>query len=283
MRPVDFDALRAAAGIGVAGNFAGHLEQAGEAADFTNIEAATDAPKGVFPWYLPGGDTFLGVFPLSSGRIALPGDAATLNLQIEPEVAVICDVVYDGYGRVTMLEPRLAAAFNDCSIRRPGATKISEKKNWGPDSKGLAASALPLHDVDADGGLRSLRIASFLRRDGQTHPYGIDSAAAEYSYAGVQLLEWIVDRLRRQQDDPTTPLEPIGAYLEDIGLPETMVIGIGATRYTPFGESTYLEAGDEAIVVVYDGAVVGPDEIAGAVGRAEEVDLDASVLSQRVG
>ena len=30
------------------------------------------------------------------------------------------------------------------------------------------------------------------------------------------------------------------------------LVGIGATRYTPLGESTYLEVGDEAIVRVYD-------------------------------
>ena len=39
--------LRTAAGIGVAGNFAGHLEQAGEAADFVNVVAdSAVAPKG---------------------------------------------------------------------------------------------------------------------------------------------------------------------------------------------------------------------------------------------
>ena len=31
-----------------------------------------------------------------------------------------------------------------------------------------------------------------------------------------------------------------------------MLIGIGATRYTELGESTFLQPGDEAIVRVYD-------------------------------
>ena len=31
-----------------------------------------------------------------------------------------------------------------------------------------------------------------------------------------------------------------------------MLIGIGATRYTPLGESTFLQSGDEAVVRVYD-------------------------------
>lgn len=36
------------------------------------------------------------------------------------------------------------------------------------------------------------------------------------------------------------------------GHPEHVLIGIGATRYTALGESTFLKPGDEAIVRVYD-------------------------------
>lgn len=41
-------------GFGVAGNFAGHLEQAGEASDFVNVQVK-DAiqPKAIFPFYVP--------------------------------------------------------------------------------------------------------------------------------------------------------------------------------------------------------------------------------------
>ena len=38
------------------------------------------------------------------------------------------------------------------------------------------------------------------------------------------------------------------------GHPSNLLIGIGATRYTPLGESTYLQPGDQAIVRVYDTA-----------------------------
>ena len=38
--------------FGVAGNFTGHLEQAGEAADFINLKVQDkSAPKGVFPTF----------------------------------------------------------------------------------------------------------------------------------------------------------------------------------------------------------------------------------------
>ena len=41
-------------GLGVAGNFALHLAQAGELEDFKSIITADEAaPKGMFPFYLP--------------------------------------------------------------------------------------------------------------------------------------------------------------------------------------------------------------------------------------
>ena len=35
------------------------------------------APKGIFPWYAPGYDGFLGEFPLSHDAILLPHDTVT--------------------------------------------------------------------------------------------------------------------------------------------------------------------------------------------------------------
>lgn len=274
--------LDALFGLGVAGNFAGHLEQAGEAGDFVAVVAEAEAPKGIFPFYVPGGDTFLGTFPLAHDRIAMPVSDTPLNLQIEPEVGVVCAVAYDADG-VTGLVPEAIGAFNDCSIRRPGARKISEKKNWGPDSKGLARDLLPVDELDRDGATASFRLASFLRRGDRVDAYGEDSPLAGYSYYGTQLLDWIVDRLRNQAGSDDTPLEPVGRYLEDAGRPSHLLIGIGATRYTPFGASTFLDVGDESIVVVYDGARSTPDEIAAAVAAGTVADRPGtSVLRQTV-
>lgn len=283
MIDLDVESLRDVAGIGVAGNVAGHLEQAGEASDFTNVAAAAGAPKGIFPWYLPGAASFLGAFPLSHDRLVAPRGDGPVNLQIEPEVGVLFRVAYDDAGRVAGLRPLAAGAFDDCSIRRPGAPKISEKKNWGPCSKGVAARMFPVTDLAADGALRTLRIASFLRRDGAVHPYGLDSPAAGYSYAGARLVDWIADRLRTQEGSPDTPLEPVGAYLAAAGHPGRALIGIGATRYTRLGETTFLRPGDHAVVVVYDAAVTAPDAVRDAVERGREASLAAaSVLVQAV-
>jgi hypothetical protein len=282
---IRLDDLRAAFGFGVAGNFAGHLEQAGEAADFAGVAATSaQAPKGIFPFYVPGGDTFLGIFPLSHDRIAKPASAQPVNLQIEPEVGVVCTVGYGADGTVASLAPVAIAAFNDCSIRRPGAAKISHKKNWGPDSKGVARTGFAVTDLDPEGPTRSFRLASFLRRDGRTGAYGVDSALPGYSYYGRTLLDWIVDRLTHQDGSPDTPLEPVGEYLvAQAARPETVLVGIGATRYTSLGERTFLEAGDESIVVVYDATSTSPGDVEDAVGAGSERELaSASVLCQTV-
>jgi hypothetical protein len=269
-------------GIGVAGNFAGHLEQAGEAVDFTAVDAEAAAPKGIFPFFVPGADNFLGEFPLSSSAIALPPSDAPLNLQIEPEACVLCALEYDAAGSPLRLHPKALAAFNDCSIRRTGAKKISEKKNWGADSKGVAARAFEINELDADGAAANLRLACFLRRAGETFAYGVDSPLPGYSYFGTTLLDWIVERLQNQSGGET-PLEPIGSYLRAAGSPERILIGIGATRYSAFGESHFLEVDDESIVIVYDASASDAAAVERAVAsRAEGQLKDASVLTQLV-
>ncbi len=241
-------------GLGVAGNFAGHLEQAGEASDFKDLEIEdARAPKGVFPFYVPvAGDEqashFLHRYPISSSQIRL--GSADEKHQIEPEVALLCDLEYRGE-RVLRILPREAMAHNDCSIRREGAKKISEKKNWGEASKGTASRGIPIDRFEAGGILDHYRIASYLLRNDEIHPYGVDSAVSSYSYIYGQLIDWLILKLNDQRDQG--PLEDIANWLAVAGQPSQALISIGATRYTRFGETTFLEVGDQSIVVVYDG------------------------------
>lgn len=284
MKHLELDDLRGIFGFGVAGNFAGHLEQAGEAGDFAGVQAETEAaPKGIFPWYVPGHDSFLGTFPLSFYDLGKPVSAVPVNLQIEPEVGVLCDVRYAEDGAVAALAPTGIFAFDDCSVRREGAKKISHKKNWGPESKGVAPLGFAITDLEPDGPTRSYRLASFLRRGSKTYAYGTDSPLPGYSYYGTQLLDWIVDRLNHQKGTDDTPLEDVGALLRGAGNPSQVLIGIGATRYERFGEVTFLEARDESIVVVYDSGHHRPNHIAGMIAdRREEELVAASVLRQVV-
>lgn len=272
--------LQSCAGIGVAGNFAGHLEQAGESADFVAVRSEVGAPKGIFPWYLPGEAGQLGTFPLSSELLHLPQDPDAASVQLEPEAGVLFDVTYAD-GKVSALRPRAIGAFNDCSQRRAGASKISEKKNWGAASKGIAARCFPVDELDPDGAAANLRLACFLRREGSVREYGVDSPLPGYSYFGRTLIDWIVERLQNQPDDG--PLEDVGARLVACGAPDRVLVGIGATRYSDFGEQNFLAAGDESIVAVYDSAAHAPADVVQAVkGCAEQSLGSASVLTQRV-
>lgn len=261
MIEIDIEELRTWFGFGVAGNFAGHLEQAGEAVDFEKVASVGSAPKGIFPWYAPGVDGQLGEFPLSQDTIMLPVSDEPLNLQIEPEVGLACTVRWNG-DTVASLEPFALGAFNDCSIRRPGARKISDKKNWGPASKGVARQFFDISDLTPDGPTATLRLVCYLHgADGQEREYGVDSPLLGYSYYGEVLLDWITERLANQKGSEDTPLEDVGALMVAAGRPEHVLIGIGATKYTAVGESTYLTAGDEAIVRVYDTATDAASEL----------------------
>lgn len=268
-------------GLGVAGNFAGHLEQAGEASDFVAVVVRdTTAPKALFPFFVPGHPGQLGVFPLSDKAIFLPEAAVSGDekVQIEPEVALWCELEYAGK-QVVAIHPRAFGAYNDCSIRRPNAKKISEKKNWGEESKGLAANLLPLSGFTAGCELDDYRIASYLERDGELHAYGVDSAAIDYSYFHGKLLDWAIDKFNHQQDEG--PAEHIQGLLAQAGHPPHALISIGATRYTPFGETHFLKPGDTSCVVVYPGSRYSEADIREAI-RTRSFGADVSVLLQAV-
>lgn len=236
-------------GLGVAGNFALHLEQAGESADFKEILTEDpNGPKGMFPFYISGCEGRLGIYPISSDTILLPNEEC--NVQPEPEVALICDFDYDAEGNVTNITPRFFGAYNDCSLRKEGAAKISHKKNWGESSKGLASTLIPIDTFEKGGIMDSYRIASFLRREGMLMRYGEDVELTGYSFFYGKLLEWMQKQINTQSD--FGPLEPIGDYLREALCPKQAIISIGATRYTHFGETNFIQEGDEVIVVVYD-------------------------------
>ena len=237
-------------GLGVAGNFTGHLEQAGESSDFVNVEVKEqNAPKGLFPFYIPSKTgSFIETYPLSSTSINPPKDGG--NLQIEPEVALICNIEYDDNNLVTKINPLQFSAYNDCSIRKPNAKKISEKKNWGINSKGLSEQLIDIDNFSTGGIMDSYRIACYLLRDNQLHTYGVNSSINGYSHFYQKLLNWTVDKMNNQKDQG--PLESIKDHLKQSNYPKQLIISVGATRYTDFGEKTFLKLYDESFIIIYD-------------------------------
>jgi len=268
-------------GFGVAGNFAHHLVQAGEASDFVNVVTEEEnAPKGMFPFYLPNSESFLGTYPLSNESIVYPKDIKEGNLQMEPEVALICEVVYED-GKVIDLIPNFFTAYNDCSIRKPNAKKISEKKNWGENTKGISSMILPLDKFSKGGVMDSYHIASFLKRDGKVYTYGEDSAVLTYNYFYEKLKNWMIEKLNNQED--FGPLENLQEHLKNSNFPKGLIVSIGATSYTEFGENTFLEIGDEIFVIVYDGMKNSFEDVKNIVVSDIELKINgASILHQKI-
>lgn len=265
------------AGFGVAGNFTDHLEQAGESADFTNVKVDdADAPKGIFPFYLPTHPSFLGTFPLSATQQRLSGDE---KVQMEPEVALLCELSYKD-GVVSAIRPTHATAYNDCSIRRPKAKKISEKKNWGSDSKGYSEDFIVIDHFSEGGILDHYRIASFVKRAGEVIAYGQDSELLGYSYFYQKLIDWMIKKFQIQEDQG--PLEVLRRELQSIGNPAQALISIGATRYTDFGETHFLEPGDELFVVLYNQNYESAKSVVEHLNKGTQMHTSSSILHQKV-
>lgn len=235
--------------LGVAGNFARHLEQAGELKDFENVRTAEpDAPKGIFPFYLPGSDSFLGLYSIGTDTLNLPDFQA--NAQVEPEIAVLFDIVYDDDKNVADLIAQKFTTFNDCTIRKEGAKKISEKKSWGINSKGIGDKWIEIDKFEEGGVMDNYHLCSFVKREGVLHPYGIDAPLLGYSYFYNKLKTWLIDKMNTQEN--FGPLENIAEHLKACKYPSRALVSIGATAYAEFGEKNYLKSGDEVYVIAYD-------------------------------
>lgn len=235
--------------LGVAGNFAHHLEQAGELEDFKDVVTKeVNAPKGIFPFYLPGSKSFLGLYAIGTDRLTLPAYEA--NAQVEPEIAVLFDIVYNEKNEVEDLLARKFTTFNDCTIRKEGAKKISEKKSWGLNSKGIGDKWIEIDRFEVGGVMDNYHLCSFVKRDGTVHPYGVDAPLLGYSYFYTKLKDWLAEKMNTQED--FGPLENIAEHLKESGYPKQVLVSIGATAYAEFGEHNYLKSGDEVYVIAYD-------------------------------
>ena len=269
-------------GLGIAGNFALHLAQAGELEEFKDIITADEAaPKGMFPFYLPSpvssAKEILATYPISSSAIKLP--KADVNVQAEPEVGLKCKLEYVD-GKLSQIIPTHFGAYNDCSIRVAGASKISDKKNWGADSKGISDNLIPIDKFSDGGVMDNYSICSFLRRGGEVHAYGEDVELSGYSYFYEKLEAWMVNQINTQED--FGPLEPLSEYITTCNNPSEAIISIGATRYTPYGETTFLNSGDEVVIVVYNAKNITSDEVLKSVTNSSYNLENMSVLAQKV-
>ncbi|MBP7742263.1 MAG: hypothetical protein KA073_02685 [Aliarcobacter sp.] len=236
-------------GFAVAGNFANHLGEAGEADEFSVIKTEEkNAPKGMFPFYIKDHKSFLGTYPICD-EVILTHGRENENLQVEAEVALICDFVYEN-GKIVDLVPKYFSAFNDCSIRVNNGEKLSTKKNWGENTKGISQDIIPIDNFTEKGILNKYHITSFIKRDGIVHDYGTTSAVKSYSYFFEKLRVWMMDKLNCQED--CGPLEELTQFMWNLENSKGILIAAGATAYTDFGKKNFLKKGDEIFVYVYN-------------------------------
>lgn len=259
-------------GLGVAGNVAGHMAQAGMTQD------SGKTPANIFAFYCPdppdshsdaaGQGKILDkihTFPVTTNIVEYPRDAGASKVQVEPEMAVFVDVQYaepdaDGKRLVTGLVPRKVAAFNDCSIRAlEGSDKLSEKKNWGAESKGISSRVIDVDSFAPGTLVDRLVMVSYVMRDGVVEKYSQDAPARNYTMFHEPLLAWIVDRINNQRNEDKW--DDVGELVRAAGYPPHAWIALGAGTYTAWGEKNYLKKRDEAVVIVYDDAKFpnGPD------------------------
>jgi hypothetical protein len=78
------------------------------------------------------------------------------------------------------------------------------------------------------------------------------------------------------------PAEDIAALLQAAGYPAQALISIGATRYTPFGETNFLKVGDTSVVVLYPADRYDAATITQRVADGELEGDGLSVLVQQV-
>lgn len=277
--PLQLEELQTLPVFGIAGNFADHLNQAGEASDFVNVKTEDQqAPKGIFPIYIPGDASFLGVYPLCN--LAIRADfSQPIKLQAEPEISVLFELDYDGK-QVSRARARAFSAFNDCSLRWPAA-KISQKKNWGAACTGLSEQWLDIDQFSTGGVLDHYHLCCFIKRDHQVYEYGVDSPAVSYSYFYQKLADWVVKTLNQQKEGG--PLEDLPVLLAQMNYPKQVIITLGATRYTEFGERHYLEPGDKVGVFVYDPQKVTLEQIRQGFAQDHDFsDFSGSALVQTI-
>lgn len=259
--------------FGVAGNFAGHMQQARETG-FNQSDLLDVRPKGIFPFYVPAPQSrYLGVYPLNTEIICLPGEG--YSIQLEPEVGLICRMLYKGLN-VYRVVPERFGAFNDTSDRGTFVTRFSQKKNWGENTKGMSEKLIEIDKFESGGILDSYRIACWVKRNGEYHEYGLDSPVIEYMYFHQQLLDYIVEQMNMQRDESL--MESIAVHIARAGYPEYAMIGIGATKYTEFGRTKFLERGDISNIAIYDGNRYSPADIESRI-RADSLKDEEGLVA----
>lgn len=240
--------------FGIAGNSPGYLAQTGEISAFSEQQKAqqqeAQRPRALFPMFVrQPGESYLGQMPFSSSKLVLP-DEPDAKVQMEPEIAIKCNVIYTEQGQVAELTPFAMTLINDATYRNKAVSKLAEKKNWGAFSKGIAEQDLVIDSFSAQTALDHLRLCGFHGRNGQWNLCSQDVSVTEYNVFYQSLTEWLVETINKQTDDGA--LHNTQTLFTQANHPSEITIAIGAPCYTSYGEDHQLLDGDQVFVCVYD-------------------------------
>ena len=90
----------------------------------------------------------------------------------------------------------------------------------------------------------------------------------------------MINQINTQKD--FGPLEPLSEYIKASNYPSEAVISIGATRYTNYGETTFLNSGDDVIIIVYNHKTSSLNDVMSSIKTTSYNSSKMSVLSQKV-
>lgn len=207
------------------------------------------APEGIVPFYVPNAASEdLATEPFSSDRILTPVGGGLLAFG--PAVALHCALDWEGE-RVSAVHPLAFGPMNDC-VLHPVAPEGPGVRNWGEDSKGVALDFEEITRFEPGGPVGRWRLAAFRWREGELSEALIDAPAHAYGCFYGELTR----RLGETLGDPETITDhgTLGELLAQAGRPEHALIGCGPALpvHRNGGEPTWLETGDQALVVCYD-------------------------------
>ena len=90
----------------------------------------------------------------------------------------------------------------------------------------------------------------------------------------------MLEKFNGQKDEG--PAEDIHSYLIEAGRPKKIMVSIGATRYTDWGENNFLQNNDKSVVVVYPESKYTPEQISKMAETGDFADRSISALVQTV-
>jgi hypothetical protein len=219
--------------------------------DYSRLKPDFENPKGIYPIYVnPSKNkqpSFLNQFPFATRKLRIP--SLYDNIQIEASLLLECEIKYHN-DAVLYINPKRFTAFNNASIYRLTTHKISHNKNWGQDSKGVANKWVKIDRFSEGGNLDNYRIVSFVKKQGSFFQYTEDTQIISYSYFYDNLLDWLLKQLNGQKE--SNNFEGAKELLTEADHPEKLLISVGETEQTQFGQTNFLQDRDEIFVVLYD-------------------------------